>query len=86
MSAYQKELGEFTIHRAMRRTSGGMGKKEDSQKASTKRASPPYGVLAQCIIQALKSFTQSKISMITQRSKAQGQGIRAEEKLIVYST
>jgi hypothetical protein len=72
MSAYQKDMGEFAIHKAMRRTSGGMGKKEDSQKASTKRASPPYGVLAQCITQTLKSFTQSKISMITQRSKAQG--------------
>jgi hypothetical protein len=65
-------MGEFAIHRAMRRTSGGMGKKEDSQKASTKRTSPPYGVLAQCITQTLKSFTQPKISMITQRSKPQG--------------
>jgi hypothetical protein len=65
MSAYHKDMGELAIHRAMRRTSGGIGKKEDSQKASTKRASPPYGVLAQCITQTLKSFTQSKISIIT---------------------
>jgi hypothetical protein len=64
----------------MRRTSGGIGKKEDSQKASTKRATPPYGVLAQCITQTLKSFTKSKISMITQRYKAKG--LRRE--LIIY--
>jgi hypothetical protein len=56
-------MGEFAIHKAMRRTSGGIGKKEDSQNASAKSASPPYGVLAQCITQTLKSLTQSKISM-----------------------
>ncbi len=35
------------IARAMSRTSGGMGKKDDSAKARKKRATEPYGVCAQ---------------------------------------
>jgi hypothetical protein len=40
-TAYQKARAGFTIHRAIKRTSGGMGKNDDSQKEITKRANPP---------------------------------------------
>jgi len=43
------------IARAIKRTSGGMGKKELSAKARTKRAREPYLVCAQCNTQ-LYSF------------------------------
>jgi hypothetical protein len=50
-TAYLIDFTGKATDRAIKRTSGGIGKKEDSQKARTNNAHVPWGVLAKCRIQ-----------------------------------
>ena len=55
-------------HSAMSRGSGGIGKKEDSARASTKSAGVPYGVSAQCRTQSYSLRSQPGRNVALARS------------------
>jgi len=50
--AYFNDFWGIATASAISKTSGGIGKKEDSQKASRNNAHVPYGVFAQLITQS----------------------------------
>ena len=52
IAAYLNDFDVAPKHKAISRTSGGIGKKLDSIKANMKRATTPQGVSAQCKIQS----------------------------------
>jgi len=52
-----KKCDGAPIHKAISNTSGGIGKKDDSAKASVKSAGAPYGVSAHDNTQSYKNLT-----------------------------